>query len=94
MERITINKQYADKIYYESKDVLADSDDRIRRKVDLNRALILGNSYKSHVKLVVKDKFRRRLVIEATVWAVTEYYVIVKGNKPIPIKSIEEVLFG
>lgn len=91
MKAIPLNKEYIDKIKFNSQDVLNDAEKRRERKSFLYRALKLGNMYKSKVKLIVKDMFTRHIEVEAIVLSVTEKYVILKGNKMVPINSIVKV---
>ena len=66
-------------------------EDRIMRKIKLNRGLILGNAYKSKVKLYFFNKKENPLFVETTIWAITEKNVVLKGGKTIPIDSIYKV---
>lgn len=66
-------------------------EDRVMRKIKLNRGLILGNAYKRKVKLHFFDKYENPLFVETTIWAITEKSVILKGGKNIPIDSIYKV---
>ena len=66
-------------------------EDRVMRKIKLNRGLILGNTHKRKVKLHFFDKKETPLFVETTIWAITEKNVILKGGKRIPIDSIYKV---
>ena len=74
-------------------EVLTSTKDQVKRKINLMKSLTLGNLYKQHVHLSFKDKGGVILKTTATVWAVTESYVILKGGLHIPIKSISEIDF-
>ncbi len=59
----------------------------------LHRALILGNFYKSHSLIQFYDEDGSFMETEATVWAVTDKYIMIKGGTVIPIKSIIDLKF-
>jgi len=57
---------------------------------ELNRALKLGNLYKIKVTIrFVSD--RELLETEATIWALTDNYVTLKGGVIIPVECIIDV---
>lgn len=63
-----------------------------RKNIDhkLQRALKLGNLHKTSVNLrFISD--RELLQTEATIWAVTENYVMLKGGVMIPVECIIDV---
>ena len=57
----------------------------------LNRALALGNLYKVHTHILFYDENGNRIQTEATVWAVSEKYIMIKGGTVIPVSSIIDV---
>jgi hypothetical protein len=71
-------------------DVLLTEADRKYRDRMLYMAMILGNGYKSKVKITFQSIDGPRAV-ETTVWATTEASVILKGGISIPIVSIYSV---
>lgn len=73
-------------------EILQNPADRNIRQYELNRALTLGNLYKHSVKICFVDANGEQLETEATVWAVTEKYVQLKGGNYIPIRSITQVV--
>ncbi len=60
-------------------------------RYNLQRALTLGNLYKSHVLILFYDENGNYMETEATVWAVSEKYIMIKGGTVIPIDSIIDV---
>jgi hypothetical protein len=60
---------------------------------DLNRALILGNLYRGKVTITFRTSRQEVKRVRTTVWAVTEKYVLLKGNLFLPNKAIVEVTF-
>lgn len=80
-------------VLFSKEDVFNTKEDVVIRKCNLNKALTLGNLYKR--KVVIKfrtlEGYMKR--IEASVWALGEEYISIKGGFNIPIRSIEEVEF-
>lgn len=60
-------------------------------RYNLQRALTLGNLYKSHVLILFYNEQGSYMETEATVWAVSEKYIMIKGGTVIPIDSIIDV---
>lgn len=80
-------------VLFSKEDVIADYEASAVRKYNLNRALILGNLYKH--KVVIKFRTIEGITkqIAASVWALGEEYVSLKGGLNIPIRSVEDVEF-
>lgn len=90
---LMIDKEELVKVKFSPSEVLEDVTKKSERKKKLQRALKLGNNYKTHVRLTLKSKFHKVFQTEATVWAVTEKYVTLKGGINVPINSIVSVDF-
>ena len=86
-----IAKEDISKFHFVHKEVLPDVEDRRLRFADLNKAMILGNSHKSKVKIVFQTEEGIKAV-ETTIWSVDEDEVSLKGGINIPMQSIKEVL--
>ncbi len=56
----------------------------------LFRAMLLGNGFRNKVKIYFTTTEGERMV-ETTVWAFTERFVILKGNIFIPVEAISNV---
>ncbi|SNR15056.1 hypothetical protein [Tenacibaculum jejuense] len=71
-------------------EVLAQRNEQINRKIELNRALSLGNLERQKVKIVFVDQdgYKR---VETTVWGVTDKAVILKKSTLIPLQRIISV---
>ncbi|WP_299682860.1 hypothetical protein [uncultured Tenacibaculum sp.] len=71
-------------------EVLAQRNDQINRKLELNRALSLGNLERQKVKIVFVDQdgYKR---VETTVWGITDKAVILKKSTLIPLQRIVSV---
>ena len=57
----------------------------------LKRAQSLGNLFKLHALILFNGEDGELLETEATVWAVAEKYIMIKGGTVIPISSIIDV---
>jgi len=80
-------------INFTETEVHTDEFRRTRRKVNLRKALKLGNIYKRKVFIYFKTLEGLLRRIEASVWAVGEDFVSLKAGRTIPIKSIDHVEF-
>ena len=98
MSTNTLNHTYLTKeelhqVEFSKSDVLPDINKQKERSLKLHKALLLGNNYKTHVKILFRNKHYKLIYTEATIWAVTESYVILKSRVLIPIRSVVDVLF-
>jgi len=87
---VVIPKEQVANLKFPAGEVLTALEARIRRRADLDRALVLGNIDHNKVKIVFKDQEGLKQV-ETTIWAVTEERVILKSGMVIPIRCIVEV---
>lgn len=89
---IPIEKEHVSALHFPSADVLIDAEQKKERHLRLTRALKLGNNSRRKVKILFEDieGIKR---IEATVWALTEKNVAIKGGRMIPIHRIHEVKY-
>ena len=85
-----IDKETIDQIQFSESEVLADDISIKERKINLNRALILGNAYRRKVKIIFSTTDGLRQV-ETTIWAVTDKKIILKGGRLFPIQSVNKV---
>ena len=88
-----IAKETVPQIKFTREDVLSTELEKTQRKLQLEKALKLGNSYKLHVSIYFHGTNGESLKTIATVWAVTEQYLVLKGNVLIPIHSIRDIDF-
>ncbi len=90
MQPTIIEKETLSDYHFIDHEVLNSADDVKIRKMNLNRALILGNAYRRKIKLIFEttDGIKQ---VETTIWAVTEQNVVLKGGKFIPINTIIKV---
>lgn len=73
-------------------DVLLQEQDRLERQKRIKRAMTLGNTRKSKVRIVFED-IEGVKTVETTVWGVTEKNVILKQTTIIPIRRIHQIKF-
>lgn len=76
---------------FNREDVLSSEIAKSERKESLIRAMKLGNNFKQAVTLQFRTFDGSLRETEATVWAVTEKNVELKGGKIIPIAAIFHV---
>ena len=88
-----ITKETVHQIKFIGEDVLNTDLEKVQRALQLDKALKLGNSYKLHVSIYFRGTNGEFLKTSATVWAVTEKYLVLKGNTLIPIHSIYDIDF-
>ncbi len=86
-----IDKEQVKLLRFSTEDVLADKQEALQRGIDLKRAEAVGASAKSNVKIFFKSYNGNSYKVEATIWAVTEKTVSLKGEIMIPIVSIYKV---
>ena len=86
-----IEKEEVASLKFPDKDVMSDKDDVIQRKLDLERALTLGNLEHLKIKIFFEDDSSKR-VAETTVWGMTADEVILKKGVVIPIKRIHKII--
>lgn len=76
---------------FQNEDVLTSEAGRVKRKESLIRAMKVGNNFKQAVTLQFRTFDGSIRETEATVWAVTEKTVELKGGKYIPLAAIYHV---
>lgn len=86
-----IDKEFVRDLSFPKDDVLASIEERRQRRMELDRALILGNVDHSKVNIFFSDSEGVKQV-ETTIWAVTEERIILKSGMVIPIRRIHKVV--
>lgn len=87
----SISKEELHTIHFCRHEVLRDSSERKWRLYNLQRALILGNTEHSHANITFQDEEGDLYKVQATIWCVSEKFIMLKGGKFIPINAIEKV---
>jgi hypothetical protein len=83
----SIGKEEICEIKFVAEEVLASEDQKIIRRSELQKEMMLGNSEKSKSKIIfaTDDGLRK---VETTVWAVDDIEVVLKAGVFIPIHAI------
>jgi hypothetical protein len=89
-EFLPIEKELIADLRFPSDEVLGESQLIHERRVDLERALALGNLEHSKIRIYFEDNDSCH-VVETTVWGVTDKRVILKQGVGIPICRIHSV---
>lgn len=82
-----IEKEEIAKLLFPSQDVLQELEEKIKRKVELERSLTLGNLEHTKIKIYFEDNTGKKIV-DTTIWGVTDSGVILKQGVVIPIHRI------
>lgn len=85
-----IEKENLLELKFPDKEVLGSSEEIHKRRVEIERAVTLGNNYKGKVRIVFEDTAGIKQV-ETTLWGVTDKRIILKGEAVIPIHRIHEI---
>ena len=88
---VTVPKEVVGTVAFAAQDVLTDPTTIVERQRKLYRALSLGNLYRHKVTITYRLHHQVTERVITTVWAVTDYYVTLKGGRMIPIHAIEGV---
>jgi len=94
MERVKLNvieKESINNLQFKCSEVLPDLTAQQQRQQDLYRGMVLGNAYKSKVKIVF-ESLAGLNVVTTTIWATTDKNVVLKGGLLIPICCIMKVV--
>ena len=81
---VILKKKPSPHLDFSKTEVLRDAARKSMRKIDLNRALKLGNLLKNKVNIYFKDIEEHLMRVNTTIWAVTEDAVILKQGIVIP----------
>ena len=82
-----IEKELISSLHFPKIDVLEEKEDVSRRRIELDRALSLGNLEHSKIKIYFEDDESKKMV-ETTIWGLTDERVILKQGVVIPINRI------
>jgi len=88
---VKLDKYDLRKVNFAKKEVLSFPQKMDERAYQINRGLIVGNTHKTPVRIIFEAD-GEMMEIEATIWAVTESWVILKSELMIPIRCIHEVI--
>lgn len=85
-----IEKEDISHLAFPNGEVLMSPESIEQRRLALERAVVLGNTYKGKTKIVFEDRESIRQ-IETHIWGLTDKRVILKQGIVIPIHRIHEV---
>lgn len=86
----TIEKEKIENLKFPSTEVLSDPEKINERKLELERALSLGNLEHTKIRIYFEDDTSCK-VVDTTVWGVTDKRVILKQGVVIPIHRVHSV---
>ena len=86
-----IEKEDINNLHFPTGEVLQSIDEIVQRRVLLEKAVILGNTFKGKTKIIFEDTIKVRQ-IETHLWGLTDKRVILKQGIVIPINRIHEVI--
>lgn len=87
---VKVEKETINSLRFPKTDVLVSPEQMMKRKINLQTGLKLGNNYHRKVKIVFEDEESMK-VVETTIWATAEKNIALKGGEIIPIHRIHEV---
>jgi hypothetical protein len=85
-----VQKEDLSQMHFPNEEVLAGELAIDQRRLALERAVVLGNTYKGKTKIVFEDSIGIKQ-IETHIWGLTDKRVIFKQGIVIPIHRIHEV---
>lgn len=85
-----IEKEKIVDLKFPSKEVISDPSSIAERKLELDKALKLGNNEQHKIKIYFEDDTSKKIV-ETTVWGVTDKRVILKQGLVIPINRVHKI---
>jgi uncharacterized protein (UPF0248 family) len=87
---VLIDKEVVAELRFPEPDVLFNQAAIVKRSQDIERAVYLGNTERSKVRIVFHDTTGLKQ-IETTIWGSTDKRIILKSGMVIPIHRILEV---
>jgi hypothetical protein len=85
-----IAKEDIPNVKFVSYEVLDKADDKLARREQIEKAMLLGNASKGKSKIFFMSE-DGLLEVETTVWAASDDVVTLKGGVMIPVHCIEKV---
>jgi len=85
-----VQKEDVSQLLFPNEEVLMGAEATEQRRIALERAVVLGNTYKGKTKIVFEDSEGIKQ-IETHIWGLTDKRVILKQGIVIPIHRIHEV---
>ncbi|MCP4521786.1 MAG: hypothetical protein GY827_08880 [Cytophagales bacterium] len=88
-----IEKENLHLFSFSTSDVLKSDLMKAKRKLNIQKAVRLGNLYKGKVKIKFRNVKHELLSVHTTIWALGSDFISLKGGRAIPIKAIESIEF-
>ncbi|MFN6945233.1 MAG: hypothetical protein ACK4ND_09815 [Cytophagaceae bacterium] len=88
-----IAKELLGEVKFPKEDALIDPAQKRLRDIYLKKAEMLGNGYKSKVKLIFQTDESALMAVETTIWSANDEYISLKGGINIPTKSVVDIEF-
>ncbi|MCB9224845.1 MAG: hypothetical protein H6582_11745 [Crocinitomicaceae bacterium] len=85
-----VEKELIPLLHFPKEEVLFNNFDRYQRDKDLEQAIVLGNVYRSKVKIFFEDIEGLKEVL-TTIWGITDKQIILKQNITLPIHRVVRV---
>ncbi len=85
-----VQKEEVNQLHFPNEEVLVKSEAIEQRRIALEQAVVLGNTYKGKAKIVFEDSEGIKQ-IETHIWGLTDKRVILKQGIVIPINRVHEV---
>lgn len=85
-----VQKEDLSQLHFPNEEVLVGPELIEKRRIALEQAVVLGNTYKGKTKIVFSDSEGIKQ-IETHIWGLTDKRVILKQGIVIPIHRIQEV---
>jgi len=85
-----VQKEDVNQLNFPNEEVLLKAEAIEQRRISLEQAVVLGNTYKGKAKIVFEDSEGVKQ-IETHIWGLTDKRVILKQGIVIPINRIHEV---
>ena len=85
-----VQKEELSHLHFPGEEVLVNAEAAEQRRIMLEKAVVLGNTYKGKTKIVFEDSQGIKQ-IDTHIWGLTDKRVILKQGIVIPINRIHEV---
>jgi uncharacterized protein (UPF0248 family) len=91
MNPIHIEKEAISALRFPVQEILHSPSEIEQRKIDAHRGMLLGNVYKSKVKIIFGD-YDGIKEVETTIWGVTAQRLLLKKGLQIPLHRIHKII--
>jgi hypothetical protein len=78
-------------VNFAQEEVLTSPEAIKERTAAIEKAVVLGNGYKSKVRIFFKTKMGEEMCVHTTIWSYGGRFIILKGEKTIPVHAITRI---